>query len=85
MERNYKTMNTDMINLEQAQHVEQYVFGSIFIVLVSALIYFIRRIEKKDEDLKDISTKVIQALGENNEIIRNNTEMLNSIKRRLNQ
>jgi len=29
-------MNTDMINLEQAQHVEQYVFGSIFIVLVSA-------------------------------------------------
>jgi hypothetical protein len=77
-------MNTDMINLEQAQHVEQYVFGSIFIVLVSALIYFIRRIEKKDEDLKDISTKVIQALGENNEIIRNNTEMLNSIKRRLN-
>jgi hypothetical protein len=73
-----------MINLEQAQHVEQYVFGSIFIVLVSALIYFIRRIEKKDEDLKDISTKVIQALGENNEIIRNNTEMLNSIKRRLN-
>jgi hypothetical protein len=75
---------TDMINLEQAQHVEQYVFGSIFIVLVSALIYFIRRIEKKDEDLKDISTKVIQALGENNEIIRNNTEMLNSIKRRLN-
>jgi hypothetical protein len=76
-------MNTDMINLEQAQHVEQYVFGSIFIVLVSALIYFIRRIEKKDEDLKDISTKVIQALGENNEIIRNNTEMLNSIKRRL--
>jgi hypothetical protein len=78
-------MNTDMINLEQAQHVEQYVFGSIFIVLVSALIYFIRRIEKKDEDLKDISTKVIQALGENNEIIRNNTEMLNSIKRRLNQ
>ena len=85
MERNYKTMNTDMINLEQAQHVEQYVFGSIFIVLVSALIYFIRRIEKKDEDLKDISTKVIQALGENNEIIRNNTEMLNSIKRRINQ
>jgi hypothetical protein len=76
-------MNTDMINLEQAQHVEQYVFGSIFIVLVSALIYFIRRIEKKDEDLKDISAKVIQALGENNEIIRNNTEMLNSIKRRL--
>ena len=85
MERNNKNMNTNMINLEQAQHVEQYVFGSIFIVLVSALIYFIRRIEKKDEDLKDISTKVIQALGENNEIIRNNTEMLNSIKRRLNQ
>jgi hypothetical protein len=27
---------TDMINLEQAQHVEQNVFGSIFIVLVSA-------------------------------------------------
>jgi hypothetical protein len=76
-------MNTDMINLEQAQHVEQYVFGSIFIVLVSALIYFIKRIESKDKDLKEISNKVIEALGENNEIIRNNTEVLNQIKGRL--
>jgi hypothetical protein len=71
---------TEMINLEQAQHVEQYVFGSIFIVLVAALIYFIKRIEAKDADLKEISNKVIEALGENNEIIRNNTEVLNQIK-----
>ncbi len=74
---------TEMINLEQAQHVEQYVFGSIFIVLISALIYFIKRIESKDKDLKEISNKVIEALGENNEIIRNNTEVLNQIKGRI--
>ena len=73
-------MTDSMIDLSQAQHVEQYVFGSIFIVLVAALIYFIKRIEAKDADLKEISNKVIEALGEINEIIRNNTEVLNQIK-----
>lgn len=72
-----------MIDLEQAAHVEQYLFGSVFLVFLGGVIYLFRRIEAKDKDLKEISNKVIEALGENNEIIRNNTEVLNQIKAKL--
>ena len=72
-----------MIDLEQAAHVEKYIFGTVILILLSGIYYFIKRIERKDEDLKEISNKVIEALGENNEIIRNNTEMLNQIKSKL--
>jgi hypothetical protein len=72
-----------MIDLEQAAHVEKYIFGTVILILLSGIYYFIKRIERKDDDLKEISNKVIEALGENNEIIRNNTEMLNQIKSKL--
>ena len=73
----------DMIDLTQAAQVEKYIFGTVILILLSGIIYFIKRIERKDDDLKDISNKVIEALGENNEIIRNNTEVLNKIKNKL--
>jgi hypothetical protein len=72
-----------MIDIEQAAHVEKYIFGTVILILLSGIYYFIKRIERKDDDLKEISNKVIEALGENNEIIRNNTEMLNQIKSKL--
>ena len=72
-----------MIDLAQAAQVEKYIFGTVILILLSGIIYFIKRIERKDDDLKDISNKVIEALGENNEIIRNNTEVLNKIKNKL--
>lgn len=63
---------------------QEYVYGSFIAVLIGGVAYFSRLLSKEREKSQDITLKAIEALGANNEIIRQNTEALNQIKAKLN-
>jgi hypothetical protein len=71
------------IDYSQLSHVEQYILGTLILCLIGGIVWLATQLIKERQKSHDISLKAIEALGANNEIIRNNTEVLNQIKARL--
>jgi hypothetical protein len=71
------------IDYSQLSHVEQYILGTFILCLIGGIVWLATQLIKERQKSHDISLKAIEALGANNEIIRNNTEVLNQIKARL--
>lgn len=71
------------IDYSQLSHIEQYILGTLILCLIGGIVWLATQLIKERQKSHDISLKAIEALGANNEIIRNNTEVLNQIKARL--
>jgi hypothetical protein len=71
------------IDYSQLSHVEQYILGTLILCLIGGIVWLATQLIQERKKSHDISLKAIEALGANNEIIRNNTEVLNQIKARL--
>jgi hypothetical protein len=71
------------IDYSQLSNVEQYILGTLILCLIGGIVWLATQLIKERQKSHDISLKAIEALGANNEIIRNNTEVLNQIKARL--
>jgi hypothetical protein len=71
------------IDYSQLSHVEQYILGTLILCLIGGIVWLATQLIRERQKSHDISLKAIEALGANNEIIRNNTEVLNQIKARL--
>jgi len=71
------------IDYSQLSNEEQYILGTLILCLIGGIVWLATQLIKERQKSHDISLKAIEALGANNEIIRNNTEVLNQIKARL--
>jgi hypothetical protein len=71
------------IDYTQLSHVEQYILGTLIVCLIGGIVWLATQLIRERQKSHDISLKAIEALGANNEIIRNNTDILNEIKAKL--
>jgi hypothetical protein len=71
------------IDYTQLSHVEQYILGTLILCLIGGIVWLATQLIRERQKSHDISLKAIEALGANNEIIRNNTDILNEIKAKL--
>jgi hypothetical protein len=71
------------IDYSQLSHVEQYILGTLILCLIGGIVWLATQLIKERQKSHDISLKAIEALGANNEIVRNNTDVLNQVKAKL--
>jgi hypothetical protein len=62
---------------------QEYVYGSFIAALIGGIAWLAIQLVKERNKNHELALKAIEALGTNNEIIRNNTEVLNQIKGKL--
>ena len=71
------------IDYSQLSNVEQYILGTLIVCLIAGISVVWVQLAKERTKNHELTMKALEALGANNEIIRNNTEVLNQIKAKL--
>jgi hypothetical protein len=71
------------IDYEQLGSVEKYILGTFILVLISAVVGMFKVYLDERKKNHELALKAIEALGANNEIVRNNTDVLNQVKAKL--
>jgi hypothetical protein len=71
------------IDYDQLGSVEKYILGTLILVLIAAVVWVSKVYLDERKRNHELALKAIEALGANNEIVRNNTDVLNQVKAKL--